>query len=117
MLLALLALFVSAVNCRGHWIFGSDSNLGAERAATELRILRERIQLYREQHAALPSSLSQLVGLIPDELVEDGHILDLWRRPYQYWLEPSSRDGFVVLPLGADAEDPADDIRSDRLER
>ena len=84
-------------------------------AENEIRSIVEQVQLYRETRSALPQSLLDLTRAnLIKHAQEDGRVLDPWKRPYEYCLEPLAKDGFVVLSRGADLAVDADDLRSDR---
>lgn len=90
---------------------------GARRVAeNEIRSICDQVLLYREIRSGLPASFAELIqAKLVKNAEADGTILDPWRRPYEYSLDPAAKDGFVVLSRGSDTNDPEDDIRSDRL--
>jgi hypothetical protein len=85
-------------------------------AENEILSMAEQVQLYRETRAALPHSLLDLTraNLIKNAQ-DDGSVLDPWKRPYEYRLDPTSKYGFVVLSRGANLAVDDDDLRSDRI--
>ena len=109
----IIGMILGMVGANVFGIFGEAKDKIAE---NEIRAMTEQVQLYRETTAELPEGMINLVesGLIRNAQ-EDGTVLDPWKRAYIYRIDPTAKLGFLILSLGADANDDEDDIRSDRL--
>ncbi|MBK9383642.1 MAG: type II secretion system protein GspG [Planctomycetes bacterium] len=88
-----------------------------EQAVQDLRNIRSHIESFRDLRFALPRSLLELNAALPAPgTPEDGLWLDPWGRPYEYRIDGTRNEGYVLRSLGPDPDDPLDDIRSNRLD-
>lgn len=113
--LALLAFSLGLSNCPSPPPRYGHTTNPVHIAENEIRSIVEQVQLYRETRQRLPDSLLELIRTnLLRNAQEDGRVLDPWKRPYEYRLDESAHDAFIVLSRGADPNDPEDDLRSDR---
>ncbi len=88
-----------------------------EQAAEDLRDLCGRIESFRRLREVLPRSLAELNAVLPaHDPREEDLLLDPWGRSYEYRIDRTRDNGYLLRSHGPDPDDPSDDIRSDRLD-
>ncbi|MBL8901000.1 MAG: hypothetical protein JNM84_25440 [Planctomycetes bacterium] len=88
-----------------------------EQAAEDLRYICSRIEGFRRLREVLPRSLTELNAVLPaHDAREEDLLLDPWGRSYEYRIDRTRDDGYLLRSHGPDPDDPSDDIRSDRLD-
>lgn len=113
----ILAMFVLSILPGCGLLFGSRTNANSARAQaeTDLKVLEERILVWRRAHGELPHSLTQ-VRLSTDANRE--WPTDPWGRPYVFEQGPG-RHGFLIRSLGRDGvpggEGEDADLTNDQL--
>ena len=95
-----------------------DGRAKAKLTATQIRLLRGDVELFKVDHHRYPASLEELVRRPADIDAKNWHEyrsevpLDGWDRPYRYQM-PGTRGPFDIVSLGEDGKDLGEGVNAD----
>ncbi len=107
----------------GPQFFGRVETSKVKTADTQIKMLKTSLQTYRLDNGTYPSTDEGLLALVrrphggnglwQGPYLDDELPLDPWSRPYQYRLEPSSTQTFVLYSMGADGQPGGEGLDAD----
>ena len=99
-------------------IGAKDGQAKARLTATQLKLLRADVELFKADHNRYPASLEELVHRPADIDAKSWHEyrsevpLDGWGRPYRYRV-PGTRGAFDIVSFGEDGKELGEGVHAD----